>query len=165
MGISMFYGQPDAEGGAAAIKRAHELGVTMFDTAELYGWGENEKIVGRAVKDFRDEVVIATKFGFTPNFGLDSRPEHIREVLDNSLRNLGVEHIDLLYQHRPDPEVPIDDVVGADLDLTGPSHPPPRADHHAGPSQGRRQRCEAAAPDPGHGRRNLRSRAGNRRSQ
>jgi aryl-alcohol dehydrogenase-like predicted oxidoreductase len=112
MGISSFYGDSDAEGGAAAIKRAHELGVTLFDTAEAYGWGENERVVGRAVKDFRDKVVIATKFGFTRDFGFDSRPEHIREVVDSSLRNLGVDHLDLLYQHRVDPNVPIEDVVG-----------------------------------------------------
>jgi aryl-alcohol dehydrogenase-like predicted oxidoreductase len=111
MGISMFYGQSDADG-AAAIRRAYELGVTFFDTAELYGWGENEKIVGQAIKGFRDEIVIATKFGITPDFGSDSRPEHIRQVVENSLRNLGVDHIDLLYQHRPDPDVPIEDVVG-----------------------------------------------------
>lgn len=113
MGISTFYGHSDPEGGVAAIQRAYELGVTFFDTAELYGWGENEKIVGRAIKGFRDEVVIATKFGFTPDYAFDSRPEHIREVVDHSLRNLGVDHIDLLYQHRVDPNVPIEDVVGA----------------------------------------------------
>jgi aryl-alcohol dehydrogenase-like predicted oxidoreductase len=112
MGISTFYGKPDAEGGAAAIKRAHELGVTLFDTAEAYGWSENERILGQAVKDFRDEVVLATKFGFTRDYGFDSRPEHIREVVNNSLRDLGVDRIDLLYQHRVDPDVPIQDVVG-----------------------------------------------------
>jgi aryl-alcohol dehydrogenase-like predicted oxidoreductase len=117
MGISMFYGQPDAEGGAAAIRRAHELGVTLFDTAELYGWGENERVVGEAVKGFRDEVVIATKFGFTREGGFDSRPKHIREIVNGSLQNLGVDHIDLLYQHRPDPNVPIEDVVGTMKEL------------------------------------------------
>lgn len=118
MGISVFYGAPDAEGGIAAIQRAHELGVTMFDTAEMYGWGENEKVVGQAVKDFRDEVVIATKFGGTRDFGFDSRPEHIREVVDNSLGFLGVDSIDLLYQHRVDPAVPIEEVAGAVKELT-----------------------------------------------
>jgi aryl-alcohol dehydrogenase-like predicted oxidoreductase len=114
MGINFAYGPSDERGGVAAIQRAYELGVTLFDTAELYGWGENERVLGRAVKPFREEVAIATKFGFTPDdFGFDSRPEHIREVVDNSLRNLGVERIDLLYQHRVDPEVPIEDVVGA----------------------------------------------------
>ncbi|WP_433220273.1 aldo/keto reductase [Dactylosporangium sp. CS-047395] len=112
MGIHLAYGPGDEQEGIATIRRAHELGVTFFDTAELYGWGENEKTVGRAVKDFRDEIVIATKFGFTRDFGFDSRPEHIREVIDNSLRYLGVDHIDLMYQHRVDPTVPIEDVAG-----------------------------------------------------
>lgn len=113
MGISMAYGPGDESAGIAAIRKAHDLGATLFDTAELYGWGENERIVGRAVKDFRDEVVIATKFGLTaPDLGLDSRPEHIRDVLENSLRRLGVEHIDVLYQHRVDPDVPIEEVAG-----------------------------------------------------
>jgi aryl-alcohol dehydrogenase-like predicted oxidoreductase len=112
MGISMAYGAADAEGGASAIQRAYDLGVTFFDTAELYGWGENEKVVGRAVKPFRDEVVIATKFGFTREYGYDSRPEHIREVVENSLRYLGADYIDVLYQHRFDPTVPIEDVAG-----------------------------------------------------
>ncbi|MUK02329.1 aldo/keto reductase [Vibrio cholerae] len=117
MGISMAYGAADAEGGSAAIQRAYDLGVTFFDTAELYGWGENEKVVGRAVKSFRDEVVIATKFGFTRDYGFDSRPEHIREVVDNSLRYLGMNHIDVLYQHRVDPAVPIEDVAGTVKEL------------------------------------------------
>jgi aryl-alcohol dehydrogenase-like predicted oxidoreductase len=85
---------------------------TMFDTAEMYGWGENERVVGAAVAPFRDEVIIATKFGFTHDYGVDSRPGHIREVVENSLRFLGTDHIDLLYQHRPDPSVPIEDVAG-----------------------------------------------------
>lgn len=118
MGISIAYGAPDAQGGTAAIRRAHELGVTMFDTAEMYGWGENEKIVGAAVKPFRDEIVIATKFGFTaPSFGVDSRPDHIREVVENSLRYLQTDHIDVLYQHRVDPNVPIEDVAGTVKEL------------------------------------------------
>lgn len=114
MGISIAYGAADAEGGTAAIRRAHELGVTLFDTAEMYGWGENEKIVGAAVKGFRDEIVLATKFGFTaPNHGVDSRPDHIRDVVENSLRYLDTDYIDVLYQHRVDPDVPIEDVAGA----------------------------------------------------
>lgn len=118
MGISIAYGDADSAGGTAAIQRAHELGVTMFDTAEMYGWGENERIVGEAVKGFRDEIVIATKFGFTaPNLGVDSRPEHIREVVDNSLRYLQIDCIDLLYQHRVDPAVPIEDVAGTVKEL------------------------------------------------
>ncbi|MFD5556813.1 aldo/keto reductase [Streptomyces sp. NPDC127068] len=120
MGMTMAYGTGDEEGGTAAIRRAYELGVTLFDTAELYGMGtgSNEQLLGRAVKDFREEVVIATKFGFDlsdpENFanGLDSRPEHIREVTENSLRHLGTDHIDVLYQHRVDPNVPIEDVAG-----------------------------------------------------
>ncbi|MBY8863759.1 aldo/keto reductase [Nocardia sp. CA2R105] len=117
MGISMAYGPSDTQEGLAAIQRAHDLGVTLFDTAELYGWGENEKIIGRAVAGFRDEVVIATKFGFTRDSGLNSRPDHIREVVDNSLRNLGVDRIDVLYQHRVDPDVAIEDVAGAVKEL------------------------------------------------
>ncbi|MBG6218669.1 aryl-alcohol dehydrogenase-like predicted oxidoreductase [Arthrobacter sp. CAN_A6] len=117
MGISMAYGAADAEGGSSAIQRAYDLGVTFFDTAELYGWGENEKVVGQAVKPFRDEVVIATKFGFTREYGFDSRPEHIREVVENSLRYLGMDHIDVLYQHRVDPNIPIEDVAGTVKEL------------------------------------------------
>ncbi|MFE3060440.1 aldo/keto reductase [Nocardia sp. NPDC059239] len=112
MGTVIGYGATDDTESVAAIRRARELGVTFFDTAEMYGWGEGEKLLGRAVAPFRDEVVIATKFGFTPSFGTDSRPNHIREVVDASLRNLGVDSIDLLYQHRVDPQVPIEDVVG-----------------------------------------------------
>jgi aryl-alcohol dehydrogenase-like predicted oxidoreductase len=117
MGISIAYGAADADGGTSAIQRAYDLGVTHFDTAELYGWGENEKIVGRAVKGFRDEVVIATKFGWTREYSFDSRPEHIREVVENSLRYLGTDYIDVLYQHRPDPNVPIEDVAGTVKEL------------------------------------------------
>lgn len=117
MGISIAYGAADAEGGTAAIQRAYDLGVTHFDTAELYGWGENEKIVGAAVKSFRDDVVIATKFGWTRDYGYDSRPDNIREVTENSLRYLGTNHIDVLYQHRPDPNVPIEDVAGTVKEL------------------------------------------------
>lgn len=117
MGITMAYGAADAEGGSSAIQRAYDLGVTFFDTAELYGWGENEKVVGQAVKDFRDDVTIATKFGYTHDFGFDSRPGHIREVVENSLRNLGMAHVDVLYQHRVDPNVPIEDVAGTVKEL------------------------------------------------
>ncbi|MEU6716827.1 aldo/keto reductase [Nonomuraea sp. NPDC046802] len=116
MGISMAYGPSDEKEGAATLRRAHELGVTFFDTAELYGQGDNERIVGAALAPVRDEVVIATKFGFdftgTREGGVDSRPDHIREVVDNSLRRLGVDVIDVLYQHRVDPNVPIEDVAG-----------------------------------------------------
>jgi aryl-alcohol dehydrogenase-like predicted oxidoreductase len=117
MGITLGYGEADPSGGTAAIRRAHELGVTMFDTAEMYGWGENERVVGAAVSPFRDQVTIATKFGFTREYGVDSRPGHIREVVENSLRFLGTDHIDLLYQHRPDPGVPIEEVAGTVKDF------------------------------------------------
>lgn len=113
MGTVVGYGASDDSESVAAIRLAHDLGVTFFDTAEMYGWGEGEKLLGRAVAPFRHEVVVATKFGFTPGFGTDSRPEHIREVVEASLRNLGVDCIDVLYQHRLDPAVPIEDVVGA----------------------------------------------------
>jgi aryl-alcohol dehydrogenase-like predicted oxidoreductase len=116
MGISVAYGPSDVEEGIAAIRRAYELGVTHFDTAELYGNGENERVLGAALAPFRDEVVIATKFGYDLRdgqaVGVDSRPEHIRDVVHNSLRNLRVDVIDVLYQHRVDPDVPIEDVAG-----------------------------------------------------
>ncbi|MFJ9019748.1 aldo/keto reductase [Streptomyces sp. NPDC102259] len=124
MGLTMAYGPGDEEAGIAAIRRAHDLGVTFFDTAELYGWGtgSNEILVGKAVKDFRDEVVLATKFGFdlsdlSQGFGVNSRPDNIRKVADNSLRYLGVDQIDVFYQHRVDPDVPIEDVAGTVKEL------------------------------------------------
>jgi aryl-alcohol dehydrogenase-like predicted oxidoreductase len=125
MGMTMAYGAADEAAGIATIRRAHELGVTFLDTAELYGngTGSNEKLVGEAVAGFRDDMVLATKFGFVlprgsdPNRQLDSRPDHIREVAENSLRYLGTDHIDVLYQHRVDPDVPIEDVAGAVKDL------------------------------------------------
>jgi aryl-alcohol dehydrogenase-like predicted oxidoreductase len=125
MGMTMAYGAADEAGGIATIKRAHDLGVTLLDTAELYGngTGSNEKLVGEAVAGFRDDMVLATKFGFVlprgsdPNRQLDSRPDRIREVAENSLRYLGTDHIDVLYQHRIDPDVPIEDVAGAVKEL------------------------------------------------
>ena len=124
MGLTMGYGPGDDEAGIAAIRRAHDLGVTFFDTAELYGYGtgSNEILVGKAVKDFRDEVVLATKFGFdlsdlSQGFGLNSRPDNIRKVADNSLRYLGVDQIDVFYQHRVDPDVPIEEVAGTVKEL------------------------------------------------
>ena len=125
MGMTMAYGAGDESGGIATIRRAHELGVTMLDTAELYGGGtgSNEQLVGRAIAGFRDEMVVATKFGFVlprqENMPreLDSRPGHIREVTDSSLRYLGTDYIDVLYQHRVDPAVPIEDVAGAVKEL------------------------------------------------
>ncbi|MFE3601993.1 aldo/keto reductase [Streptomyces sp. NPDC059142] len=120
MGMTMAYGAADDRGSTATIHRAYELGVTLFDTAELYGMGtgSNEQLLGRAVQDFRDEILIATKFGFDLSdparvgTAFDSRPEHIREVAEASLRHLGTDRIDVLYQHRVDPDVPIEDVAG-----------------------------------------------------
>ncbi|KOU65715.1 aldo/keto reductase [Streptomyces sp. WM4235] len=126
MGLTMAYGPTDAEAGVAALRRAHDLGVTFFDTAEMYGWGtgSNEILVGRAVKDFRDDVVLATKFGVDMSVPpeqiggpLNSRPDNIRKVADNSLRYLGVDHLDVFYQHRVDPEVPIEEVAGTVKEL------------------------------------------------
>lgn len=117
MGMSHAYGTPDDTESLATIQRALELGVTFFDTAEVYGPFKNEELLGRALKGRRDSVVIATKFGFQIKdgkvAGTDSRPEHIREVVEASLERLQTTHIDLLYQHRVDRKVPIEDVVGA----------------------------------------------------
>ncbi len=117
MGMSWAYGPSDEAEAIATIHEALDRGVNFLDTAEVYGPFTNEKLVGRAVRDRRKQVVIATKFGFRidadgKSVGADSRPEHIREVVNASLQRLGVEHIDLLYQHRVDPAVPIEDVVG-----------------------------------------------------
>lgn len=112
MGLAMAYGPTDEQQATAAIHRAYDLGVTLFDTAELYGWGAGEKFLGRAVSGFREDITVATKFGFTRQFGYDSRPEHVREVIENSLKHLGVDHLDVVYQHRVDPNVPIEDVAG-----------------------------------------------------
>ncbi|HEU5250592.1 MAG TPA: aldo/keto reductase [Thermoanaerobaculia bacterium] len=116
MGMSQSYGAADERESIATIHRAVELGVTFFDTAEVYGPFKNEKLLGRALKVRRRDVIVATKFGFRivdgkPS-GLNSRPEHIRRAVEGSLRRLGTDYIDLLYQHRVDPEVPIEDVVG-----------------------------------------------------
>ena len=118
MGMSQSYGTSfDETESIATIHRAIELGVDFFDTAEVYGPFVNEELVGRALKEKRDQVVIATKFGFAirngQTVGVDSRPEHIREVAHASLRRLGTDRIDLLYQHRVDSRVPIEDVAGA----------------------------------------------------
>ncbi|MGW3882844.1 aldo/keto reductase [Streptomyces sp. NPDC005055] len=117
MGMSIAYGPSNDDEGIATIRRARELGVTLFDTAELYGGGANEALLGKAVKGFRDEVVLATKFGFDLTkepigSGLNSRPDNIRKVTENSLRLLQTDRIDVLYQHRVDPDVPIEEVAG-----------------------------------------------------
>ena len=117
MGMSQSYGTPDDAESLATIHRAIDLGVTYFDTAEVYGPFTNERLLGRALKGRRDGLVVATKFGFRIDdgkmVGTDSRPDHIREVVDASLGRLGLDHIDLLYQHRIDPAVPVEDVAGA----------------------------------------------------
>jgi aryl-alcohol dehydrogenase-like predicted oxidoreductase len=117
MGMSQSYGTPDDRESLATLDRALELGVTLFDTAEAYGPYTNEELLGRALEGRRDRVILATKFGFrfTGNqlTGTDSRPEHIRRVVEASLRRLRTDRIDLLYQHRVDPAVPIEEVVGA----------------------------------------------------
>jgi len=121
MGLSFGYGPAvDTAAGIALIRAAVERGVTFFDTAEAYGPFANEELVGEALAPFRGQVAIATKFGFTfdgPERGLSSRPDHIRDVADASLKRLKVDAIDLFYQHRVDPEVPIEDVAGAVKDL------------------------------------------------
>ena len=122
MGLSHAYGLDVAEqDGIEVIRAAVDLGVTFFDTAQVYGPFANEELVGKALAPVRDQVVIATKFGFHfedgRSTGLDSRPEHIHATVEESLRRLAVERIDLLYQHRVDPEVPIEDVAGAVAEL------------------------------------------------
>jgi aryl-alcohol dehydrogenase-like predicted oxidoreductase len=124
MGISAAYGQPlSKEDGVKLIREAVEHGVTFFDTAEVYGPFTNEEVVGEALRPFRDRIVIATKFGFDidpetrENRGVTSHPKRIRAAVEGSLRRLGIETIDLLYQHRVDPDVPIEDVAGTVRDL------------------------------------------------
>src|ERR1700726_2232063 len=125
MGLSFGYGPAvEKKEGISLIRAAVERGVTVFDTAEVYGPFTNEELVGEALAPFRDQVVNATKFGWAPNpedggkwTALNSRPEHIKEAAEGSLQRLKVDYIDLLYQHRVDPDVPIEDVAGAVKDL------------------------------------------------
>jgi aryl-alcohol dehydrogenase-like predicted oxidoreductase len=122
MGMSEFYGAGDERESIAVVHRALDLGVTFLDTADMYGVGRNEELVGRAIRDRREGVVLATKFGNVrgPNgerLGINGRPDYVRQACDASLKRLGIEIIDLYYQHRVDPAVPIEETVGAMGDL------------------------------------------------
>jgi aryl-alcohol dehydrogenase-like predicted oxidoreductase len=123
MGMSEFYGERDDAESIATIHRALELGVTLLDTADIYGPHTNERLVGEAIADRRDEVVLATKFGIVRDpenpaaRGVNGRPEYVKARCDDSLRRLGVDHIDLYYQHRVDPNIPIEETVGAMSEL------------------------------------------------
>lgn len=122
MGMSEFYGPADDAGSIAVINRALELGIDFFDTADIYGLGANEELLGRALKGKRDRAVIATKFGAVRGadgafLGVNGKPEYVKRACDASLRRLGVEVIDLYYQHRVDPDIPIEETVGTMADL------------------------------------------------
>jgi aryl-alcohol dehydrogenase-like predicted oxidoreductase len=122
MGMSEFYGAADEAESIATIHRALELGVDFLDTADMYGVGRNEELVGRAVKDRRDKVVLATKFGNMRGadgsfLGVNGKPEYVRQACDASLKRLGMDHIDLYYQHRVDANTPIEETVGAMAEL------------------------------------------------
>ena len=123
MGMSAFYGTTDEDEAIATIHRAIELGVTFFDTAELYGPHTNEELLGKALAGRRDEVQLATKFGVLPNADgpagrrLDGTPANVRRSIDSSLKRLGTDHVDLYYQHRIDPDTPIEETVGALAEL------------------------------------------------
>jgi aryl-alcohol dehydrogenase-like predicted oxidoreductase len=122
MGMSEFYGTTDEDESIATIHRAIDLGVTFLDTADMYGPFTNERLVGRAIADRRDEVVLATKFGNErredgSRVGVNGRPEYVRHACDASLERLGIDHIDLYYQHRVDPEVPVEETWGAMKEL------------------------------------------------
>ena len=122
MGMSEFYGASDEASSIAVLHHALDRGVTFWDTADMYGSGHNERLIGRALRGRRDEVVLATKFAIVraPDGefqGISGRPEYVKQACDASLERLGVDHIDLYYQHRVDPEVPIEDTVGAMAEL------------------------------------------------
>src|ERR687898_2209680 len=139
MGMSEFYGTGEEDESIATIRRAIELGVTFLDTADMYGPFTNERLVGRAIADRRDQITVATKFGNErtedgTRLGVNGRPEYVRKACDASLERLEVDHIDLYYQHRVDPEVPIEETVGAMKELV-----------EAG--RGRHLRLSEAAPE------------------
>lgn len=122
MGMSEFYGTPDENEAIATIHRALELGVTFLDTADMYGMGHNEELVGKAIGDRRDQVILATKFGNVRGsdgsfLGVNGKPDYVRSAVDASLKRLGTEVIDLYYQHRVDPNTPIEETVGAMAEL------------------------------------------------
>jgi aryl-alcohol dehydrogenase-like predicted oxidoreductase len=121
MGMSQAYGVPDEAESIATLNRAIELGIDFFDTADVYGANRNEELVGRVLKPFRNRIFIATKFGnvFGPGGkrSVNGRPEYVRSACDGSLKRLGINHIDLYYQHRVDPDVPIEETIGAMADL------------------------------------------------
>ena len=122
MGMSDFYGAADDAASVATLHRALDLGITFWDTADAYGPFKNESLLGRALRGRRDQIVVATKFGFErhpdgTSIGINGRPDYVRQACDASLTRLGVETIDLYYQHRVDPAVPIEETVGAMADL------------------------------------------------
>ncbi|MFS0726354.1 aldo/keto reductase [Paenibacillus sp. 1P07SE] len=119
MGMSPgFYGETDDEQSIQTIHRALDIGVTMFDTADVYGNGHNEELLGRALQGRREQAIIATKFAYTPNFeSISGHPDYVKKAVEDSLRRLNTDYIDLYYQHRVDPHIPIEETVGAMADL------------------------------------------------
>jgi aryl-alcohol dehydrogenase-like predicted oxidoreductase len=118
MGMSGVYGQSNDEQSIQTIQRALDLGVNLLDTADVYGNGHNEELLGRALKGRREQVIVATKFAFGPNFqGINGHPDYVKKAIEDSLRRLDLDYIDLYYQHRVDPNVPIEETVGAMADL------------------------------------------------
>ena len=123
MGMSHGYGEPNDEESIATLEKAIEIGVTFWDTADIYGAGKNEELIAKVLKPNRDKIFLATKFGFMPGvkdkyaFGLDASPEHMKLAVENSLKRLNTDVIDLYYAHRIDPNVPVEEMVGAMADL------------------------------------------------